>query len=61
MPKHRKRRGVSNHPSFLFGKRKERQMEEAIVRTFAAGVGIGLGAVTVVWIFIVIKWIITGG
>ena len=44
----RKRRGVSNHPSFLFGKRRERQMEEAIV-------GIICAAATVAW-FVLIKW-----
>ena len=36
-------------------------MEEAIIRTIAAVAAVGLEAVTVVWIFIVIKWIITGG
>jgi len=46
----RKRRGVSNHPSFLFGKRKERQMEEAIV-------GIIFATVIAVGISVIIEWI----
>lgn len=50
MPKHRKRRGVSNHPSFLFGKREGRQMEEAIV-------GIIFVTVIAVGISVIIEWI----